>query len=96
MSYLFSVIIPIYNCEEYLEECVDSVLGQTIGSEKIEIILVNDGSTDNSAEICKEYEKKYNNILYIEQKNQGVSAARNNGLKHASGELINFIDSDDK
>lgn len=96
MQYLFSVIIPIYNCENYLRECIESTLSQTIGKEKIQIILVNDSSPDNSEAICKEYESKYNNVIYIKQPNQGVSAARNNGIEHATGEIINFLDSDDK
>lgn len=96
MHYLFSVIIPIYNCEDYLEECIESVLTQTIGKEKIQIILVNDSSTDGSEAICKRYEKEYDNIIYTKQKNQGVSVARNTGIKHATGDIINFLDSDDK
>ena len=97
-EFLFSVIIPVYNVENYLEETIKSVIGQTIGFKKnIEIILVNDGSTDNSEKICLKYESLFkNNIKYIKQKNKGVSNARNNGLKHASGKYINFLDSDDK
>lgn len=97
-EFLFSVIIPVYNVENYLEETIKSVIGQTIGFKKnIEIILVNDGSTDNSEKICLKYESLFkNNIKYIKQKNKCVSNARNNGLKHASGKDINFLDSDDK
>lgn len=93
-----SVIIPVYNVEKYLEECIESVIGQTIGfEENIEVILVNDGSTDNSEEICLKYQNKYpGNIRYIVQENSGVSAARNNGLNYAKGEFVNFLDSDDK
>lgn len=96
-KYTFSVIIPIYNVEAYLEETIESVINQTIGFEKnIQIILVNDGSPDNSEKICKKYTSKFpNNIKYIYQKNAGVSAARNNGLNYAEGEFINFLDSDD-
>lgn len=97
-NFLFSVIIPVYNVEKYLEDAIKSVIKQTIGfKNNIEIILVNDGSTDNSEKICNKYKNKYpKNIKYIKQKNSGVSAARNNGLKHASGKYINFLDSDDK
>ena len=96
-KYKFSVIVPIYNVEDYLEETLESVINQTIGFEKnIQLILVNDGSPDNSEEICLKYKNKYpNNVVYIKQKNSGVSAARNNGLKYAEGELVNFFDSDD-
>lgn len=95
-KYIFSVVIPVYNCAEYLKECVDSVLSQTIGKDKIQIILVNDGSTDNSDKIGKDYADTYKNILYIEQENQGVSVARNTGMEYAEGEIITFLDSDDK
>jgi len=96
-KYKVSVIIPIYNVEDYLEESIQSVISQTIGFENIELILVNDGSPDNSGAICEKYEKLYpDNVVYINQKNAGVSAARNNGLKAARGEFINFLDADDK
>ena len=97
-KYKFSVIIPVYKVEEYLEETIISVLKQTIGFKKnIQIVLVNDGSPDNSEEICLKYRDLYpDNIVYVKQKNAGVSAARNNGLNYATGEFINFLDSDDK
>ena len=96
-EFKFSVIIPVYNVEEYLAETVESVINQTIGFEQnIQIILVNDGSPDNSEAICEEYQAKYpNNIIYVKQENSGVSAARNNGLNYATGKYINFLDSDD-
>ena len=95
---LFSVIIPIFNAEKYLDESIQSVCGQSIGFlENIEIILVNDGSTDASEEICKKYIDQYpKNIKYFYQKNAGVSAARNKGLEYACGEIIAFLDADDK
>lgn len=98
MKYKFSVIIPVYNVEDYLEETILSVVDQTIGfKENIQIILVNDGSPDNSEEICIKYRDLYpENIIYVSQKNGGVSAARNNGYKYATGKYINFLDSDDK
>lgn len=88
-----SIIIPIYNKEEYLERCLDSVISQTL--EDIEIILINDGSSDKSLEICHKYQEKDNRIKVINQKNSGVSIARNRGMKEASGEYIAFIDPDD-
>lgn len=93
--YKISTIIPVYNSEKYLNKCIDSILNQSIGNNNIEIILVNDGSTDNSKEIIKKYINLYNNIIYIEQENLGAGSARNNGLKNAHGKYISFIDSDD-
>lgn len=89
-----SVIVPVYNVEEYLRECLDSLCYQTLVD--IEIICVNDGSTDASADILKEYEAKEPKIKVIAQDNRGLSGARNAGMKHATGEYIYFIDSDDK
>ncbi len=97
-KFLFSVIIPIYNVEKYLREAVDSVINQTIGfKENIQLILINDGSKDNSGRLCEEYRDKYpENVIYIYQENAGVSTARNKGLSYAEGEYVNFLDSDDK
>lgn len=88
-----SIIIPIYNVESYLAECLDSVERQTFHD--IEVILVNDGSTDNSGEIARSYVEKNENFFLIERKNGGLSAARNTGLAKATGEYIYFLDSDD-
>lgn len=88
-----SVIVPIYNVEEYLEECLDSLLIQTL--KEIEIIMVNDGSTDNSASIAQKYITKSSKFRLIERVNGGLSAARNSGLTQAKGEYIYFLDSDD-
>ena len=88
-----SVIIPVYNVEKFLRECLDSVVNQTMRD--IEIICVNDGSTDNSLDILKEYAAKDDRIIVINQTNGWLSAARNNGLKIARGEYIQFVDSDD-
>lgn len=88
-----SVIIPIYNAAEFLGECLDSVLAQTLTD--IEVICVNDGSPDNSLEILREYEKKDSRIKIIDQKNQGAGAARNHGMSVARGEYLSFLDSDD-
>jgi glycosyltransferase len=90
---LVSVIIPVYNCAEYIGECIDSVAEQTY--DNIEIIVVNDGSKDGSENIIKDKRKRYHNILYYKQRNKGVSAARNLGIKKARGEYITFVDGDD-
>lgn len=88
-----SVIVPIYNVEKYLEKCLDSILNQTY--RYLEVILVNDGSTDSSKNICLHYEKLDERILLVSQENKGLSAARNKGLELATGDYIIFIDSDD-
>ena len=88
-----SVIIPVYNTGRYLPECLDSVLAQTLSD--IEIICINDGSTDNSAEILKKYAKQDTRIRVINQKNSGVIATRNNGIQHANADLVYPLDSDD-
>ncbi len=90
---LISVIIPVYNVEKYLHECVDSVLNQTY--KNLEIILVDDGSTDSSGKICDEYIDKDERVTVIHQKNGGLSAARNTGFESSSGDYIYFLDSDD-
>ncbi len=97
-KFKFSVIIPVYNVEEFLTETIESVINQTIGfKENVQLILVNDGSPDNSEIICLEYREKYpNNVVYIKQENSGVSAARNKGMEYVEGEFVNFLDSDDK
>lgn len=88
-----SVIIPVYNVEQYLRKCLDSVVTQTF--KDIEIICINDGSTDGSLEILKEYANKDSRIVLIDTENKGQAAARNIGLKKANGEYIAFVDSDD-
>ncbi len=88
-----SVIVPIYNSERTLSRCVKSILSQSY--ENLEVILVNDGSTDDSLEICKKFRQKDNRIVIINKKNVGVSAARNTGLSVANGEFIQFVDADD-
>lgn len=92
-EFLVSVIVPIYNAERYLSECIESVIA--LNDERWQLILVNDGSEDGSDEICKRYCEKDSRIMYLEQENMGVSVARNNGIKHALGEWITFLDSDD-
>ena len=88
-----SVIIPIYNVEKYLKECLDSVINQTL--KDIEIICINDGSTDNSLKILREYSQNDSRIQLIDKKNEGVGKARNIGIKSAAGEFVCFIDPDD-
>lgn len=90
---LISIIVPVYNVEIYLSQCIDSIIKQTYAN--IEIILVDDGSTDNSGIICDEYKKKDNRIVVIHKTNGGLSDARNAGMKIASGDWIGFVDSDD-
>ena len=92
-KYLVSVIVPVYNVELYLRKCVDSILNQSY--RKIEIILVDDGSTDMSGKICDEYNNKEERIKVIHKKNSGLSSARNAGLEIAKGDYISYIDSDD-
>lgn len=89
----FSIIVPVYNVEKYLPQAIESVLSQNYYN--YELILINDGSTDSSGNICFEYAQKYHNIVFIHKDNQGVSSARNQGIKIARGEYILFLDSDD-
>jgi glycosyltransferase involved in cell wall biosynthesis len=88
-----SVIVPVYNVYEYIEKCLDSLVNQTY--KNIEIILINDGSTDNSLDIIKKYQKKHENIIVINQENHGQGYARNKGIEKSNGEFIMFVDSDD-
>lgn len=90
---LVSIIVPIFNVEKYLSECIDSILNQTY--ENIEVILIDDGSADKSAQICDAYTAKDKRVAVVHKTNEGVSAARNDGLKSANGQLIMFVDSDD-
>lgn len=90
---LISVIVPVYNDERYLKRCLDSLLAQTYPN--LEIILVNDGSTDNSLNICEDYARVYLNINVINKPNGGISSARNAGLVTARGQYVGFVDSDD-
>lgn len=89
----YSVVVPIYNADITLEKCINSILNQTY--KNIELILINDGSTDKSREICEFYANKYSNIIFIDKKNEGVAKARNDGLLTCTGEYIYFIDPDD-
>lgn len=93
MTIKVSVIVPVYNVEKYLRQCLDSLVNQTL--KEIEIICINDGTKDNSVEIINEYVKKCPNIILINQENQGLGMARNNAMKYAKGDYIAFVDSDD-
>lgn len=102
MKTRISVIIPVYNVQEFLEECVDSVLNQTIldfelgeYDRNLQVILVDDGWTDDSAVIAKEYAENYENVEYVYEENQGLGHARNYGCEFAEGDYIIFLDSDD-
>lgn len=90
---LISIIVPVYNVEEYLKQCLDSILEQTYHN--WELILVNDGTTDSSGQICQEYAEKDARIRYFEKENGGLSDARNYGIEQAQGEYLTFVDSDD-
>ncbi len=89
----YSIIIPVYNTSKYLNKCIKSAINQDY--DNIEIIIVNDGSTDDSLDIIKKYTKKYKNITLIDQKNKGLSVARNEGIKKATGDYFLLLDSDD-
>lgn len=88
-----SVIVPVYNVERYLKRCIDSIINQTYSN--LEIILIDDGSTDKSGAICDEYKEKNDNLLVVHKENGGLSSARNEGLNRAGGDYIIFVDSDD-
>ena len=91
-----SIIVPVYNVEKYLEMCIKSILHQDVGRDHIELVLVNDGSKDNSGKICQKFADMYpESVVYIDQKNAGVSEARNTGIRAATGDYIGFVDSDD-
>ena len=92
-TYDISVIVPVYNAEQYLHECIDSLLKQT--KDNIEIVLVNDGSTDKSKAIIEEYYHSYDNITFVDQPNKGVCIARNAGISASKGKYIGWVDSDD-
>lgn len=93
MSALISVVVPVYNAEKYLDKCIQSIINQKYSN--LEIILVDDGSKDNSLELCKKYAESDKRIKVIHKENEGVSTARNSGIEVASGDFIAFIDSDD-
>ena len=89
---ILSIIIPVYNVEQYIGKCLDSCLNQDLPKDEYEIVVVDDGSPDNSSSIVEGYMKKYSNIRLIHRENGGLSAARNTGLKEAKGENERFVD----
>ncbi|NQU86210.1 MAG: glycosyltransferase [Mariniphaga sp.] len=95
MKYKLSIIIPVYNTQDYVDKCIMSCLNQDLESNKFEIIIINDGSTDNSGKIIQKYAEKHSNIKSITKQNEGVSSARNKGISVAKGEYLLFVDSDD-
>ena len=93
MNPKISIIVPVYNVEQYLSKCIDSILNQTF--KDFELILINDGSTDKSGDICDFYKQKDKRIKVIHKNNEGVAKTRNVGIANANAEYIGFIDSDD-
>lgn len=94
-KYKVSVVIPVYNCEEYLEGCVKSLFEQTMSQDEFQIVFVNDGSSDNGGMICEKAAKEHSNITYFDKENGGVSSARNKGMELSQGKYILFLDADD-
>ena len=93
--YELSVIIPIYNVEKYVAQCLDSIVNQSIGIENIEVIIVNDATPDNSMEIVEKYASKYSSIKIINnEENLGLGESRNRGLKEVTSDYVTFVDSD--
>jgi len=93
---MLSIIIPMYNAEKYIEECLDSILNSSLSKDLYELVIVNDGSKDKSPEIAQDYASTYSNITYLSQENQGQSIARNYGIKSCQGEYVWCVDADDK
>lgn len=94
-EFVFSIIIPVYNVEEYIEEAIESIINQSFDFEDVQLIIVNDGSTDGSKDICLKYAEEYSNIEYYEKENGGLPSARNYGLDYVKGKYVNFMDADD-
>ena len=94
-KYKMSVIIPVYNCEEFIEPCIESLMNQTMPQKNFQIVLVNDGSTDNGGKICSHVAEKYSNTVFVDKENGGVSSARNAGIDVAEGKYFVFLDADD-
>lgn len=95
-KYKLSIIIPMYNCETYIANCLDSILDSDLPKDSYEVIIINDGSEDKGPEIAQEYCTEHENFVYLTQENQGSSVARNSGIQKASGEYLWFVDGDDK
>ena len=89
---MVSVIIPVYNQEKFIDNCIESLKKQTIGFDSIQMLLINDGSSDESLSICQKLANQYDNVVLLNQENKGVSAARNAGIKRADGKYLFFLD----
>ena len=94
-EYKVTMIVPIYNMENFLADCLDSLVNQTIDPEEMEILLIDDGSPDNSIDIMREYASKYPNMKILRKENEGLSRTRNYGIARAKGKYIMYIDADD-
>ena len=92
---ILSIIIPLYNCEKYIKQCLDTIFRQEMNESEFEVIVINDGSKDSGYSLASEYAKRHQNILVVKQENQGVACARNNALEKATGDYVTFVDADD-
>ena len=92
---ILSIIIPLYNCEKYIKQCLDTIFRQEMNESDFEVIVIDDGSKDSGYSLASEYAKRQQNILVIKQENQGVACARNNALEKATGDYVTFVDADD-
>ena len=92
---ILSIIIPLYNCEKYIAQCLDTIFRQEMNESEFEVIVIDDGSKDSGYSLASEYAKRHQNILVIKQENQGVACARNNALEKATGDYVTFVDADD-
>ena len=92
---ILSIIIPLYNCEKYIKQCLDTIFRQEMNESDFEVIVIDDGSKDSGYSLASEYAKRYQNIIVIKQENQGVACARNNALEKATGDYVTFVDADD-
>ena len=92
---ILSIIIPLYNCEKYIKQCLDTIFRQEMNESEFEVIVIDDGSKDCGYSLASEYAKRHQNILVVKQENQGVACARNNALEKATGDYVTFVDADD-
>ena len=92
---ILSIIIPLYNCEKYIAQCLDTIFRQEMNESEFEVIVIDDGSKDSSYSLASEYAKRHQNIFVVKQENQGVACARNNALEKATGDYVTFVDADD-
>ena len=92
---VLSIIIPLYNCEKYIKQCLDTIFRQEMNESEFEVIVIDDGSKDSGYSLASEYAKRYQNIIVMKQENQGVACARNNALEKATGDYVTFVDADD-